>query len=203
MTTDLSTDAPYIAWDNSNVPISNLGVQGHPFYQTYTNFQQYNGNPSIGYWQPQYNANNTTTSAANTYTGEFPINMNLRYAAGYQADQNYLAFFSDKNVRWMSMVITSMLKGVHPEGKNIIIPNETIRSVCDSIFQNSPAHADVMSKMVISYIVEFVKTDYANTTKNNNLSIWVQRYDEESGLKQFNNIKLNNKQRSPYMQWRY
>jgi hypothetical protein len=70
----------------------------------------------------------------------------------------------------MGSVITNMLKGVHPEGKNIIMPDDTIRSVCDSIFENSPAHADVMSKMVINYIVDFVKTDYETTTKNNNLS---------------------------------
>ena len=103
----------------------------------------------------------------------------------------------------MSKMITSLLKGVHPEGKNIIVPTETIQSVADSVFQNTGQSAQVMQEMVINYIVESIKTEYANEQKNNAYSPWVQRYDQETGLKQFSDVKLNNKMRSAYMQWRY
>ena len=188
---------PYTTWDNSNVPQVNFGVQSHPYFKTYTDFQK-----PYNYWEPQYNANNDSTSYTNM-VGQPQINHNYRYAAGYNAGQEYLAFNSDKSVALMSTMITHMLKGVHPEGKNIIVPEQTIRSVADSVFQNSPARSDVMQQMVISYIVDAIKIDYENTEKNNAYNPWVQRYDEETGLQRFNDVKLNKKQRSAYMQWRY
>ena len=103
----------------------------------------------------------------------------------------------------MSKMITHFLRGVHPEGKNIIVPESTIKSVGDSVFQNTFQSAQVMQEMIINFIVESIKAEYETVHKNNQLSAWVQKYDQETGLKQFNGVKLNNKMRSAYMQWRY
>jgi hypothetical protein len=193
----IKMEQTYITWDNSNVPQNNFGIQAHPFFNTYTDFQK-----PYTYWTPQYNANNFSTSYTNM-VGDQQMNHNYRYAAGYNATQNYLAFLNDSSIKYMSQVITDMLRGIHPEGKNIVVPNETIISVADSVLQNSPQKADVMQQMVISYIVDWIKTDFENTEKNNKYSIWVQKYDEDTGLQRFNDVKLNKKMRSPYMQWKY
>ena len=187
-----------LTWDNSNVAPSNFGVKAHPYYDVYSDFN----NKPYTYWTPQNNANNDSTSYTHM-SGEFPINTNYRYAAGFNVNQRFLAFNSDASIKYMSAIITKMLKGIHPEGKNIIVPEATIRSVADSVYQNTGQSAEVMQQMVISYIVDWIKTEYENTEKNNSYSAWVQKYDQSTGLQQFNNVKLNKKMRSPYMQWRY
>ena len=103
----------------------------------------------------------------------------------------------------MSAMITHYLKGVHPEGKNITVPEATIKSVADSVFQSTHASVQVMQEMVVNYIVQYIKDEYETTNKNNQLSIWVTKYDQETGLKQFNDVKLNAKGRPSYFQWRY
>jgi hypothetical protein len=170
----------------------------HPFLITYTDFQK----PFDGFFSTQHNGNNPSTSTDN-YKGEAPINGQYRYVVGYQGNDRYITFFNVNSINFMSKMITALLKGVHPQGKNIIVPNETIESVADSVFQNTGQSAQVMQEMVINYIVESIKTEYANEQKNNAYSPWVQRYDQETGLKQFSDVKLNNKMRSAYMQWRY
>jgi hypothetical protein len=173
------------------------GLPGHPYYNTFTDYQK-----PYTFYNDQKLGNNVSTSSKN-YSGEFPINSNYRYAAGYMPSDRYMAFFSDQSIKFMSSMITHQLKGVHPEGKNIIVPDSTIRSVADSVYQNTFQSAQVMQEMVIGFIVESIRTEYETITKNNNLSAWVQKYDQETGMKQFNGVKLNNKMRSAYMQWRY
>lgn len=111
--------------------------------------------------------------------------------------------FSESSINTMSKAITYFLQGVHPEGKNIVVPQSTIVSVADSFYETTPAHLDVLQRMVVNYIVTQIKEEYATLEKNNNLSIWVTRYDVESGMQQFNDIKLNNKKRAPYSYYSY
>ena len=174
------------------------GVQAHPYYATYIDAQQ----PYDGFFTTQHLAQNPTTSTSN-YAGEFPISSNYRYAGGYMPGDRFMSFFSDRSIRFMSEVITKNLAGVHPENKNIIVPDATIKSVADSVYQNTFQSAQVMQEMVINYIVDSIKTEYANEQRNNSYDPWVQRYDQSTGLKQFGDVKLNNKSRSAYMQWRY
>jgi hypothetical protein len=55
----------------------------------------------------------------------------------------------------------------------------------------------------VSLIVRAIKDEYETIAKNNSYSIWVTKYDTESGLKQFDDVKLNNKQRSHYSYVKY
>lgn len=174
------------------------GVLSHPDFTTFTEFQQ----PYDGFFTTQHYGQNPTTSVEN-YSQEFPVSSNYRYAAGYMPGDRFMSFFSDASMRFMSNMITKMLAGVHPENKNIIVPDSTIKSVADSVFQNTFQSAQVMQEMVISYIVDSIKTEYAFEQRNNAYSPWVQRYDQATGMKQFSDVKLNNKMRSAYMQFRY
>jgi hypothetical protein len=173
------------------------GPVSHPYFLEYNDFQQH-----YNIWNPQYNANNESTSFVNM-SGEFPINRNYRYAGGYNAGDRYLSLFCDSSIQFMSKMITKLLNGVHPEGKNIIVPDDTIRNVAQSVFDATGQSTNVMQQMIISYIVDYVKTEMLTIDKNNKLSIWITKYDEETGLKQFSDIKTNQKMRSPYFQIRY
>jgi len=173
-------------------------MQQHPYYNVYTDFQK----PYDGFFTTQHLANNVTTNVSN-YSGEWPINSNYRYAAGYQPGERWMSFYTPESIKYMSQMITLKLHGVHPQGKNIIVPDATIQSVADSVFENTGQETEVMQQMVINYIVDAIKTEYATEQRNNSFSAWVQKYDNETGLKQFADVKLNNKMRSAYMQFRY
>ena len=173
------------------------GIQSHPYYLSYTDFQQ-----PYTYFNNQNLGNNPSTSTQN-YSGEFPVSSNYRYAAGYLPGDRFMSLFNDRSIKFMGQMITKGLAGVHPEGKNILVPESTIQSVADSVYQNTGQSAQVMQEMVISYIVDSIKTEYENTQRNYSYNPWVQKYDQETGLKQFSDVKLNNKMRSAYMQFRY
>lgn len=172
-------------------------METHPYYKVWKNLTtEYN--PFEG---AKYNINNETTTS-DVYKGLHSINDNYRYFAWSSGDR-YNALMSNQSVQFMSKLITNGLKGVHPEGKNIIVPEDTIRSVADSIYETSVQSADVMQKMVINYIIGTIKNEYQTIENNNKLHIWVTKYDVESGLQQFNGIKLNNKQRHWGTIWNY
>ncbi len=172
-------------------------METHPYYKVWKNLTtEYN--PFEG---AKYNINNETTTS-DVYKGLHSINNNYRYFAWSSGDR-YDTLMSNQSVQFMSKLITNGLKGVHPEGKNIIVPDDTIRSVADSIYETSVQSADVMQKMVINYIIGTIKNEYQTIENNNKLDIWVTKYDVESGLQQFNGIKLNNKQRHWGTIWNY
>jgi hypothetical protein len=130
-------------------------------------------------------------------------NKEYRYQiyASYTEKQKLL--FSPWSINLMSKQITFFLKDVHPEGKDIIVPNNTIISVADSFYENTVAHLEVLQQMIVKFIVNSIIEEYQQIKQNNNLSIWVTKYDVESGLQQFNSVKLNNKKRRPYSMFTY
>ena len=109
----------------------------------------------------------------------------------------------NESIKWMQGMVTKFLAGINPDGKKIIVSEEQIRSTADSVFQTSFANAEQMQKMTVSLIVRAIKDEYETLAKNSKLSIWVTKYDTESGLKQFDDVKLNNKQRSHYSYVKY
>lgn len=131
------------------------------------------------------------------------INNSYRYHK-YEGRDRYNTLFSTDSLNTISNEITKRLKGVHPEGKNIILPNETILSVMESVHtKTSNASLDVMMEMVVNYIVNQVKTEYETTEKNNKLSIWVTNLDVTTGMQRFDGVKLNKKTRLNYTRWTY
>ena len=129
-----------------------------PFLYTYTsnnvkyNFNDYNGE---------------TTDAKKYYSGLNDINNNYRYVLWSQSNtgQRYPILLSRDSLNYMSSQITKRLNGVHPDGKNIIVPDDTIKSVADSVFQNNSNSFDVLQEMIINYIVSQIKTEYETVEK--------------------------------------
>lgn len=116
-------------------------------------------------------------------------------------DNVYYKFFGKVNVNYISTEITTRLTGVHPEGKNIIIPTDKIISVMDSIYKNTYKDVDKMTMMTISYITGYVSSEFQTEQQNNNLNIWVINHPPEYGMQRTSKIKLREKRPNPTSYW--
>jgi hypothetical protein len=156
-----------------------------------------------------YTPYKTNNVPSNTDTTDYTIgnpNMNGLYRNVVYTSfnhPNYVSMFSDESVAFMSDQITRRLKGVHPEGKNIMIPKETILSVADSYWNKNYTNVPLIQEQVIMYIVNSVKTDFGITSNNEKLSAWVMKYSMDTGLKQFNGVKLNENRGAHFYSWNY
>lgn len=112
-------------------------------------------------------------------------------------DDCYYIFFSKKNILNISSEITRRLNGVHPDGKNIIVSDENILSVMDSIYNSTYKDVQKMTLMTISYIVDAITTEFKTIEQNNKLNIWVTQYTDDWGIKQTDKIKLREKRPTP------
>ena len=180
--TNLSPDADKIIQDDGWLG----GVRLHPDYAQYADEEA--GWNAFGKGT-KYNANNQTTSA-DSLKGLYPYQNGYRYFAWNGSDR-YNALYSPRSIQFMSEMITKGLQGVHPEGKKIIVKDDIIKSVADSIFQSSFSDASAMQQMVVSYIINHIKNETQMIQQNNKLSIWITNYGVESGMKRFDGIKLN------------
>jgi len=174
------------------------GIQLHPDYSQYRD-EQAGWNVAGKGWKA--NANNPSTSAS-TLKSIYPYNNGLRYA-NWEGSDRYHELFSKRSITFMQEMIMKGLKGVHPEGKNIIVKDDIIKSVADSIFNSSFSNAQQMQMMTINFIINHIRCEYQTIQQNNKLSIWVTNYGVESGMKKFNDIKLNDKSRSNSFYVRY
>jgi methyltransferase-like protein len=128
-------------------------------------------------------------------------NSKVRYAQYSSVTNKELTLFSEPSIRKMSNQITYFLKGVSE--KDIVVPDEFIIQVSDSFYENTPSTLEQLQMMIVKYIVDYVKQEVYTIDKNNKLSIWVTKYDVESGLKQTSDVKLNNKRRAYYSYFSY
>ena len=112
----------------------------------------------------------------------------------YRKDLYYM-FFSKRNLDFISNQITLRLEGVHPQGKHIIVPDDKILSVMDSIYNTAHIEIDGMTMMTISYIVDHIKNEYEIENQNKKLNKWVIQYtnDSNTGLVSHPKIKIREK----------
>ena len=123
---------------------------------------------------------------------------NLRKTIPQHYDQDcYYVFFSKANILFISLEISKRLKGVHPDGKNIIVSYENILSVMDSVYNSTFKDIAKMTMMTIQIIVDYITTEFETTKQNNSLNIWVTQYTEDWGIRQVPKIKLREKRPTP------
>ena len=129
-----------------------------------------------------------------------------RYAAFTAAqDPDYTTLYNKGSVAWMSAQITLRLKGVHPQGKDIVVPDSSILSVADSFYRGTQLTVEMLQEMVILHVVSQVTNDYALLKQNDALSAWVMLYSMDTGLKQFSDVEshVNQKRRTQFYNWNY
>ena len=109
-------------------------------------------------------------------------------------------YYSKTSLDYASYKITELLTGVHPEGKNIIVPFETILSVMESMYENKPrVYWKILLQMSIVYIVEQIKQEYDAEAFNKSLDIEVIKYAGDFGLRKVPAIKLREKRPTPFI----
>jgi len=140
--------------------------------------------------------NNNIYYADSSYLDSHQAN---RYNLPPNANKNvYFSLFTKTTIDYISDQITQRLDGVHPLGKNIIVPNKTIISVLDSHYTNYKRDTDALIMMTISYLVEYIKSEYQIEEQNKSLNIWITNFPESSGMRQHPEIKLRNKRPTPF-----
>jgi hypothetical protein len=165
----------------------------HPYYSEYVS-----GTSKYGI----YDNTNITNEASRVFKGNEYTNLKNRYLF-FTPGERYKYLLSDESIQMMSNTITKKLDGIHPDGKNIIVPDYTIRNTAENMFEYNPMSVDVLQMMTINFIVDSIKEEYLTLEKNNSLSIWVTKYDDSTGLKRITTPKLNQKMRQGYVAWKY
>lgn len=111
----------------------------------------------------------------------------------------FYKFFSKKNINYISFEVTKRLEGVHPDGKHIIVSENNIISVMDSIYNNTFRDVDKMTMMVICFIVDTIRDEYEIEKQNNNLNIWVTNFLPQYNIQQTPKIKLRERRVPPML----
>lgn len=123
-------------------------------------------------------------------------------------------YFDSETVRTISQKVTELTMGVNPENRPIIVPNSTICSVMNEIYDSyRPPTGDIFSRYIVpsgttseSYVqsmidqvIEIIVSNIRNSLgmeeANSKLSIWTTVYGNfnSSGLRQYAPIKVRNK----------
>lgn len=120
-------------------------------------------------------------------------------------DDYYKSMFCPESIDWISNQITIRLRGVHPEGKNIVVPDKSISSVVDSYYNNGFwQDPNLVREQVTMHIVSQIKNEFEMYKINDNLSPWVQLLTADTGMQRISSdIKLNEKRRTQYWSWNY
>jgi hypothetical protein len=109
-------------------------------------------------------------------------------------------YYTTENIRYISNKVTELLRGVHPDKKNIIVSDKQILSVMQSIFENNPRVSNLVKlNMVIAYIANYIKNEYEVIEQNDDLNIEVIKYTGEYGIRKVSSIKLNHKRPTPFI----
>lgn len=138
---------------------------------------------------------------------------------GYSESNACIKKYFDKHtVSTISYKITELLQGVDPSGRPIIVPNKTICSVMNDIYNSyRPPTGDIFSRYIvpsgtssenyvqsmIDQVIEVITSDVRNNLgmeeNNKKLSIWTTVYGDfnEHGLQQHSSIKVRKKRPTP------
>jgi len=128
-------------------------------------------------------------------------------------------YFSKNTIRIISYKVSELLQGVDPKDRKIIVPDETICSVMNDIYDSyRPPTGDIYSRYTIpsgetseSYVqnmidqvIEVITSDVRNNIGmeecNKKLNIWDTLYGDfnDKGLRQHAPIKVLNKRPSSF-----
>lgn len=137
-----------------------------------------------------------------------------------RAGNEKIAFlFSQTNIDYLSRTITEALQGVDPQGRSILIPDDKICNVLNSVYRfgTRPNVGDIHSRYIvpgiqtrndlrdinnqtIGIIVSYIKNEVEMTENNKTLTVWNSLYGDfnSQGLRAFPPIKLR-KRHPQYM----
>jgi hypothetical protein len=140
---------------------------------------------------------------------------------GYSETNDCIAkYFDSSTVKLISYKITQLLAGVDSQNRPIVVPDSTIVSVMNDIYDGyRPPTGDIYSRynipsgttsesyvqnmidQVIEVITSYVRNTLEMEENNRKLSVWTTVYGDfnEHGLQQHSQIKVQNKRPNPFM----
>jgi hypothetical protein len=131
-----------------------------------------------------------------------------------QMDDHLKYLYSVENLSNLQKIITKSLEGVHPDGKDIIVPLNEIASSLSNIFENAnrtnigdihtryivpqetPRNdCKTINEQTIQAIVSLLRTQFQVEKNNKKLTVWNTLYGDfnKEGLRAYPPIKLRNK----------
>lgn len=146
---------------------------------------------------------------------------NFQKHVGYkQSNVSIQKYFSPETIQTISVKVTELLQGVDPQNRPIIVPDKTICSVMDAIYNNyRPPTGDIYGRYnvpsgtssesyiqnMIDQVIEVITSDVRNNLGmeeyNSKLSIWTTVYGDFNthGLQQHPKIKVRNKRPTSFL----
>lgn len=141
---------------------------------------------------------------------------------GFQThNETFKYLFSDATLDWMSAEITRLLRGVSPDGRDIVVPHDKIASVLNNVYINyRPQTGDIYSRynikqfeprddanhMItesIEIIVDQVASEFEIANINYKLSIWDSVWLGDGisrvGLRQYAPLKMRENRPTPLL----
>jgi hypothetical protein len=137
---------------------------------------------------------NTNVSAKLCNGGNIDENF-TRFVGWNETYQSIPQYFSQNTINTISKKVSELTRGVHPKNKIIIVPDEQIAQVMDTVFRYyRPQTGDIYSRYIIpndarndiNYLVDqvieiitnHIVNEYGMVEANNKLSAWVQVYGD-------------------------
>lgn len=150
-------------------------------------------------------------------------NLNYTRFVGYDQSVNAIFpctrdFFSQDNINLISTKVTELTIGVHPENKQIVVPEEWILDVMNSVYENYTGGevGAIYSRLIIpnvqpenglntwtnetiNLLVSHIRDTYGMIECNQKLTAWTTVYGDfnENGLRSHAPIKIRRKRPQP------
>jgi hypothetical protein len=140
----------------------------------------------------------------------------MRYVGWDESNPAVQRLYSPNTVKLISKKVTELTRGVDPQNRAIIVPDNRICEVLDGIYANyRPSVGDIHTRYIlpnngqqdqiasvidqaIEIIVGNVRNSIGMERQNEKLSAWVQLYGDfnQHGLRQYPPIKLRERRPS-------
>ena len=146
-------------------------------------------------------------------------NYNYIKHVGYEQNINAIypctkQFFSHQNINLISKKVSQLTMGVHPDNKTIVVPEEWILDVMNSVYENwsggevgaihsrlivpnvKPENSiDAWNNQTINLLVAHIRDTYGMIECNQKLTLWTTVLGEfnQHGLRSHGDIKIKNK----------
>lgn len=141
---------------------------------------------------------------------------------GFMTDNGtFQKLFSNDTIHWMSRKITELLRGVTVDGRDIIVPDDTIISVMNAVYITyRPQTGDVYSRYNISQLegrddanhiitetIEIIVDQVSNEMEVANINYKLDKWDSillgdgisRVGLRQYSPLKMREKRPTPML----
>jgi len=120
---------------------------------------------------------------------ENPCDYNYQRYVGYtESNECIQKLYSKKNINYISRRVTQLTRNVHCSGRPIVVPDKTICSVLDDVYQGwRPSVGDIFTRYNIP---SNCPVNYVNELTNQAIEVIVNDITVSIGMEQ-NNAELN------------